>query len=364
MADTVRLTRHADVVAAANDAQAFSSRTSSHLHVPNGMDGDEHRAYRAVVDRQLTPRIVAELQPMLDEAARTIVAALAPGTVFDAVDDLGAAFAVRAQCRWLGWPVEVEDELRAWMARNYAAAREPDPAVNARIAAEFDDLVNRQVTAHRAMRGPGLPVVDDATHRLLDERVHDRPLTNDEIVSILRNWTAGDLGSMARCVGVVVHRLAQHPRWQQRLRALARGVRGGGSDALVQRHKFDAILGECLRIDDPFVANKRVTTCPVTTPSGMEIAEGTSVLLDWTAANVDPAVFTDHFDPRAHGQHNLVFGIGPHVCPGRDLSYAELRAVIMALLEGSSLIEPARDQHPTRFDPPLGGWATMPVVLR
>ncbi|UNK71418.1 cytochrome P450 [Microbacterium sp. H1-D42] len=364
MSDTVRLTRHADVVSAAKDAQSFSSRTSRHLHVPNGMDGDEHRAFRALVDRQMTPTIVDDLQPLFDEVARAIVAALPLDVSFDAVGDLGEAYAVRAQCRWLGWPVEVEDELREWMARNYAAARQPDATVNARIAADFDALVKRQVTAHRVARGRGLPITPDATHRLLDERVHDRALTDDEIVSILRNWTAGDLGSLARCVGVVVHRLAERPRWQQRMRELARGIRSGGSDAVAGRRELDAILGECLRIDDPFVANKRVTTCPVTTQSGVEIPQGAPVLLDWTAANVDPDVFSDRFDPQAHAAANLVFGIGPHVCPGRDLSYAELRAVVIALLEGSEMIEPARDQHPTRFEAPLGGWATVPVVLR
>ncbi|MBY6061404.1 cytochrome P450 [Microbacterium esteraromaticum] len=364
MSDAVRLTRHADVVAAARDAHTFRSCTSQHLHVPNGMDGDEHRAYRTVVDRQMTPQIVTALQPLFDTAAREIVTALPTGDVFDAVADLGEAFAVRAQCRWLGWPVEVEDELRAWMARNYAAARHPDPAVNARIAADFDALVRRQVDAHRAARTANPHVAADGTHRLLDERVHGRPLTDDEIVSILRNWTAGDLGSLARCVGVVVHRLATRPRWQQRMRVLSRRLRDEGADAVALRAEWDAILGECLRLDDPFVANRRVTTCPVTTSTGVRIDEGAMVLLDWTAANLDPEVFADRFDPAGHADDNLVFGTGPHVCPGRDLSYAELGAVIMALLDGSALIEPARDEHPIRHEPPLGGWARVPVSRR
>ena len=33
----------------------------------------------------------------------------------------------------------------------------------------------------------------------------------EEIVSILRNWTAGDLGSIATSIGVIVHFLATHP---------------------------------------------------------------------------------------------------------------------------------------------------------
>lgn len=360
MTEPVTLTRHRDVVAAAQDAATFSSRASHHLHVPNGMDGAEHRAFREIVERQMTPQVVAALEPMLQRTAQEVVAALPRHQAIDAVGDLGEVFAVGAQCRWLGWPSAVEGELRDWMAENYAAARAADSARNAEVAAWFDRIVAAQVAAHRdaapheQRTAAERPV--DATHRLLEERVHGRPLTEEEIVSILRNWTAGDLGSLARCVGVVVHRLAERPRWQQRLRMLAR-------ELPAQSDEFDAILGECLRLDDPFVANKRVTTCPVTTPSGQSIAADTPVLLDWTAANLDPDVFSPAFDPHGHAAHNLVFGTGPHVCPGRDLSYAELRAVTAALLTATALISPAERGQPVRHEPPLAGWAELPIVL-
>ncbi|MES2867442.1 MAG: cytochrome P450 [Actinomycetota bacterium] len=358
MTDPVRLVTHADVMSAAQDAETFSSRTSRHLHVPNGMDGEEHRAFRAIVDRQMTPAIVEAMQPMLDATAAEIVDALARGAAFDAVAELGEVFAVRAQSRWLGWSEQLETGLRDWMAENYAAAREGDPARNAAVAAAFDEIVTTQIGAHRAARKHGT-AVDDATRRLLEERVDGRALTDDELVSILRNWTAGDLGSLARCVGVVVHRLAQRPRWQHRMRALAAEISDSGAP---QRAEFDAILGECLRIDDPFVANKRITTCPVTTASGVTIDEGQPVLLDWVTANKDPEVFTDRFDPQTNAAHNIVFGTGPHVCPGRDLSFAELRAVVTALLLGTSAIELA-PVPATRHEPPLGGWASVPVVI-
>lgn len=374
MAEQVRLVGHADVVAAAHDAETFSSRTSRHLHVPNGMDGAEHRAFRALVDRQMTPQIVAALEPVFEQVAGEVVAELPRGVPIEAVSALGEVFAVRAQCRWLGWPRALEGELLAWMAENYAAARHPDAGRNAAVAAKFDEIVGRQVAAHRNARtsggASGGEPEDDATHRLLDELVDGRPLTEDELVSILRNWTAGDLGSLARCVGVVVHRLAQRPRWQQRMRRLAGSIRASRDEndndyqnAPAHRLEFDAILGECLRHDDPFVANKRITTCPVITPSGESIEAGTPVLLDWVAANRDPEVFSDSFDPHAHAAQNIVFGIGPHICPGRDLSYAELRAVIIALLESTRMISPAPGNPSVRHDLPLGGWAEVHVVL-
>jgi cytochrome P450 len=44
-------------------------------------------------------------------------------------------------------------------------------------------------------------------------------LTDADIVSMLRNWTAGDLGSLAAAIGVVVHLLATHRDVQEALRA-------------------------------------------------------------------------------------------------------------------------------------------------
>src|SRR5690606_21903497 len=128
------------------------------------------------------------------------------------VGGLGEVFAVRAQCRWLGWPDSIEDELRAWMAENYAAAQHPEPARNAAVAAAFDEIVRWEI--HRAEPG-------SVTARLAAGQVEGRALTEAEVVSILRNWTAGDLGSLARCVGVVVRRLADEPRLQARMRDIA-----------------------------------------------------------------------------------------------------------------------------------------------
>ena len=96
MTEPVRLVRHADVMAAAQDAETFSSRTSRHLHVPNGMDGEEHRAFRAVVDRQMTPAIVDDLQPLLDEVAAEVIDGLPHDVAIDAVSDIGEVFAGRA----------------------------------------------------------------------------------------------------------------------------------------------------------------------------------------------------------------------------------------------------------------------------
>ena len=339
---------HADVMAVALDHDAFANGVSTHLHVPNGLDGAEHSAFRAVIDRYFTRERVRALEPRVRQVAQDLAASLdVPGSV-DAVA-LGSRFAVRAQSVWLGWPAEIEDELLQWVRDNHEATRSGDRARTAAVAERFDAII-RALTAVR--RDPDAP--DDVTTALVRDHVDGRPLTDDEIVSILRNWTGGDLGSMALCAGVVLTYLADHADLQARLRA-------GVSD-----RELDAVLDEILRIDDPFVSNRRVATEPVTL-GGREIAAGDRVVLSWTAANRDPRMFggdADAFDPAGNAPYNLVWGIGKHVCPGRPLATLELRVLVRAVLDATESIDPDPDGVRRRSLPPLGGYAEAPVVLR
>jgi cytochrome P450 len=343
------LTAHADVVAAAHDDVTFSNAVSRHLQVPNGLDGDEHTAFRTVVDRYFTPERMAALEPVVHAVATGLVARLTLPERVDAVV-LGSWFAVQAQSAWLGWPAELEPTLLEWMVDNQAATRSRDRERTAEVARRFDAII-RSLTDARRTAGDAAP--DDVTTELVRDTVDGRPLTDEEIVSILRNWTGGDLGSMALSAGVVLTYLAEHGDLQAHLRA-------GVSDT-----ELDAVLDEILRIDDPFVANRRITTCP-TTVAGHDVPAGEVVTLSWTQANRDPAVFgdPDRFDPHTNAAHNLVWGTGRHVCPGRPLATLELRVLTRAVLAATTAIEPDPRRTPERAEPPLGGYAVAPLLLR
>lgn len=341
---------HAEVVAAATDPVAFSSAVTTRRAIPNSLDGDEHTAYRAIVDRYLTSERVARVEPRCRAVAVDIVVGLPRGETVKTVAGIGVPFAVRSQSAWLGWSPGLEDELVGWMRDNHAATRSGDRARTAEVAARFDRMIRALLEERRG--GP----VTDVTGELMQDTVHGRPLTDEELVSILRNWTAGDLGSLATSVGVIVHHLAATPDVQRELRAL---VTSGDTDGI------EAAVEEILRIDDPFVSNRRTTTRDVEL-GGVLIPEGSRVLINWTAANRDPAVFgdPDAYDPAGNAAANLVFGIGPHVCPGRALTLMELRVVVDELLRRTEWIELARDRPAVRETPPVGGWARVPVVLR
>lgn len=353
--------RHAEAVRVAEDATAFSSAVSRFLQVPNGLDGEEHAAVRSATDGFFGPEEMAHLAPVLRSIAAELVEELMDsvgpeGTEVDAVAALGAVFAVRAQTAWLGWPAALELELLDWMVENHEASRSGDLARTTAVAERFDAII-RSVLAPRHAAGTAAP--EDPTTALLRLRIPlpdpavpgstHRPLREEEIVSTLRNWTGGDLGSIALCTGVLLMALSRAPELAARVR--------DGSEA-----EAGAIADELLRIDDPFVSNRRVTTCPVTL-AGQDLAAGERVLLHWTSINRDERVFpsTDAVDPGANAAQNLVYGTGPHVCPGRPLATLELVTLLRELLAVAD-VRPA-EVPGEREVAPLGGWAHAPVVL-
>ncbi|HJB10594.1 MAG TPA: cytochrome P450 [Candidatus Brachybacterium merdavium] len=352
---------HAEAMEVAGDHDSYSSAVSRFLQVPNGLDGVEHTAIRAATDHFFGPEEMAAFEPVLRDVARDLVEELTAdvgpaGTEVDAVAAIGAVFAVRAQTAWLGWPAELEPQLLQWMVDNHEASRSRDLARTAEVAERFDALIRSVI---RPRRAAGAHAPDDVTNRLIHQRVElpdpevpdstERSLRDEEIVSILRNWTGGDLGSIALCVGVLLTAMSTRPQLAERLR------HGTYEEAV-------AIVDELLRIDSPFVSNRRVTTCPVTL-AGQEIAQGERLLIHWTSANRDERTFPspDEFDPAANTPHNLVYGTGKHVCPGRPLATLEL---VVALQELLAVVEVAPAETPgEREIAPVGGWAHAPVVL-
>lgn len=338
---------HGDVVRALDDHDTFSSAVSSHLSVPSGMDPPRHAAYRALIEPHFEQRRVAAFEPPCRSISADLVAGLEKGVEIDLVARLARPFAVRVQCAYLGWPAALHEPLLQWVRKNHAATLTRDTAAMAAIALEFDVYIGDLLDARRAA---GQAAPDDITTDLLRQEIDGRPLGDDEIVSILRNWTVGELGTIAACVGILAHYLAANPRVQRQLR-----------DDL---HLLPAAIDEILRLHAPLVSNRRVTTRPVEI-GGRQIAAGERITLLWASANRDEAVFgdPDGFCLDRDPARNLLYGRGIHVCPGAGLSRLELRVVMEALLASTRWLDLAPGRPPTRAIYPAGGFSALPLLL-
>lgn len=342
------LFRHADVLRVLQEHETFSNAASNHLSIPNAMDPPEHTPYRDIIDPYFGPELMQAFEPLCRQISESLVAALPRAAPFELMADFAQPFALRMQCAFMGWPDSLHEPLRQWIARNHRATRDGDRSAMARVAVEFDGHIKQQIVLRR---DAGARAPDDVTNRLLHEHIHGRPLSDEEIVSIVRNWTVGELGTIAASVGILVHYLAEHPALQAELR------RHPGSLA--------PAIDEMLRIHAPLIANRRVTTCPVEI-GGHALPAGERLTLIWAAANRDEAVFgdPDHFDPQRNGEHNLLYGAGIHVCPGAPLARLELRVIMEALLAGTLDISLDANARPERASFPASGFESLPVRLQ
>jgi cytochrome P450 len=88
---------------------------------------------------------------------------------------------------------------------------------------------------------------------------------------------------------------------------------------------------ELLRWESPVAGGvPRMATCPVDLPSGTHVDEGTAVVPNYGAANMDPETFDEPMDVRFDRTDNphIAFGGGVHRCLGSHLARRELRVTL------------------------------------
>ncbi|GAB2800887.1 cytochrome P450 [Halomonas shantousis] len=343
------LFRHDDVQRVLEDHTTFSNAASRHLSVPNAMDPPEHARFRRLIEPYFAPGPMRDFEPLCRDIAVRLVGSLTEEDEVEIMSALGQPFALRVQCAFMGWPDTLHVPLQAWVERQQAATLAGDRELLGTLALEFDGVI-RGLLKERRLAGMQAP--DDVTTRLMNEQVDGRPLTDDEVVSIIRNWTVGELGTISACVGILMHYLAEHDEVQARLRR--------------NPELLPAAIDEILRIDAPLMSNRRVTTCPVQI-GGQRIEAGQRLTLLWGAANRDERVFgdPDEFRLDRDPSLNLLYGAGIHVCPGAPLARMELQLFMQALLDHTRQLSTVTDKPAVRAHFPAGGYSqTWARVVR
>ncbi|WP_283433008.1 cytochrome P450 [Neorhodopirellula lusitana] len=338
--------RHADVIQILNDPKTFSSTVSRHLSVPNGMDPPEHTRYRAIIEPYFGPERMAAFEPTCRSIAAELLDEVASHeSDIEVMSELATHFAVRIQCAFLGWPTSLHEPLIQWTASHQNAVRQVDRETLATLATELEtivaDLIQERVQNNAKAN-------DDLTASLMHENVGERKLNGEEISSILRNWTVGEVGTISASIGILIHHLAEHPKHQTTLR--------DDSSLLPQA------IDEILRVHNPLHSNRRTTTCPVTL-NNRPIEAGERVDINWIAANRDETVFEAAHTVKLErdSSANLLYGAGIHVCPGAPLARMEM-LVFMEELFAKTVdfhSQPKTSAVPESY--PASGYSSVPI---
>lgn len=338
---------HADVLHVLQNPDCFSNAASRHRSVPNGMDPPEHTVYRQLIEPLLSEAKLRAFAPVCRRIAEGFAASLAgTGRDREFVSEFAIGYSLECQCRFVGWPAELAASIASWSERNRAATLSGDRKELASIANEFRHAVGRTLAAfHKTAPSTG----EDVISGLLRSRIDGVPLDHDDIASILRNWTVGELGSLTAGLSIIVHRLAT----DESLQALVRA-----DTSLVP-----AVIDEILRAEGPLVCNRRIATRDVRLGE-QDIRAGERISVMWISANRDESVFerADQVDPARDPGKNLLYGAGIHVCPGASLARMEMRNAIEALLAGTRWIYPG-SRAPLRMVYPANGYRQLHVRL-
>ncbi|HTS99815.1 MAG TPA: cytochrome P450 [Streptosporangiaceae bacterium] len=363
--------RHADVESVMKQPRLFSSWLgATQIRDPAtpaalgyvrsmmlNMDPPGHSRLRRLLARSFTPRAVARLEQRIRGHARALCerAFAGRGGECDFAKDVAADLPLLTLADVLGMPEQDRWLLFDWSNRvigyqdpDYASSAAFDPSGGTPMAAEAVSL--------RPAPGPdgrmpdprtreGMPDLYAYAHLLADAK---RRWPGDDVMSILLAQVDDDGGQVSveefenmfwlfavagnetlrnglpgACIALLEHQDAQ-----AELRADA-GLR-------------PAAVEEMLRWWTPVMTFRRTATADCEL-GGQAIRAGDKVVVSFTSANRDEAVFADpdRFDIRRQPNPHLVFGHGPHFCLGSHLARAQMRALFDEVLARTSALTPA-----------------------
>lgn len=334
---------HQDIVNVLADPETYSNQ-SQFLAIPNGMDPPVHAQYRKALTSFFDNQAMAMFEPSVRKTAIDLLSTLRFNQEIEFVNVFITPFIMKTLCHFLGWPEEQWKDLNGWVHDNQEVAFSRDPAVGKALAQSFSKYVKTNLAQHRTSSNKTI----DVTDRLLQVEVNDTPLSDEQIVSVLRNWAAGH-GTVAAGLSILMFHLAKDTKLQIKLR--------NNLSYLPQA------IEEILRMDGPLVANRRVTTREVKI-QGRTIPKGENLSLMWIAANRDPQVFEEPNNAQLDRdtKEQLLFGQGIHFCLGAPLARLEMRIALEVLLSQTNSIELIGvNQHRAIY--PSNGFATLFLKL-
>ena len=277
------------------------------------LDGTEHRRHRDPFARGLrVPDTQARLAEAVAGETAELVAELASGPgAAELRRGLAGRLAVAVMADMLGLDAKPA-QLLSWydaIVGGVSALSVPDAAVADTAAAAFGEL---SACVEAALAQPAEPSV-------LTFAASSLPAA--EIVS---NAAVMLFGGIETTEGMICNAVWYLLRDQT-----------GWRDVTADRHMIGNAVEEALRLEPAAAVVDRYATADVTLGTA-EIRSGDLVRVSITAANRDPAVFTDpdRFDiHRGNARQHWAFAVGPHFCVGAQLARTEAVAAVSALLD-------------------------------
>lgn len=290
-----------------------------------GMDGEQHRRARALLQPIFMPDTVNKWRPKMDDIVRKeYLLPMAPQGKADLMD-FGLHFPIRLIYALIGFPDDEPERVNqyaAWALAILAGPQvDPERAAKARVAAmeaakALYDAVKEAVVKVRAKGALG----EDLISRLIRAEFEGRQLDDHEVTTFVRSLLPAAGETTTRTFGSLMVLLLERPELLARVRA--------------DRSLVPKAIDEAVRLE-PVATFKVRQAAKDLELGGMQIPKGAMVQVIVASANRDEEVF-DHsetYDIDRKPKPAFGFGFGPHMCIGQFIAKTELAVALNAVLD-------------------------------
>jgi len=358
-------TRYRDVVAMAQDSEAFSSlktfdpstgAVTGGITIPGtpiirGLPVESDRAeweqYRFHINRKFAPKAVETKRENIRNYAAALLNRKIESGEIDLVNDFTGPVPAITTMELMGLPLEewrqFADPLHEMV---YTPKESPNyPRVIDGVQWVFQRCMEELTKRRRE------PPRDDLLSYFAHEKLGDRYLTDEEVLSYCNNIIIGGVDTTTALTSHALAYLQEHPEAKARLMA-------DPSLLPIAREEF-------VRYFAPIHGLARNVTQDIEV-DGAQMHKGDRVYLAWSAANRDPEIFNapEEVDLARVPNRHVAFGAGMHRCIGSTFArvmFEEMMAQVFARIPDYH-IDLSRAQRYTSIGT-INGWVDMPATF-
>tara|TARA_B100001540_G_scaffold305556_1_gene316653 strand:+ start:6695 stop:7891 length:1197 start_codon:yes stop_codon:yes gene_type:complete len=353
------LSRHADVLQVSRDFKGFSAERGFVMvdDLPPdvldmarnqllGMDPPRHGPLRRAVITRFTSRMLAELEPRVRQIAREVMAQVRQTSEVNFVESLAGDLPTAVICSMLEIPRDMWGQIRRWSDLQTSGS-DPD------LGGTFEEVHQASVD----MGTYGFEVAmqrkdaggDDLISLLINQEVEGHQVSEMEFASLFVQLTVAGNETTRGLISSGMHELMRRPELMRQLRE--------------QPQRLPQAIEEMLRWTCPLHYFRRTATRD-TQIGDQAIAEGDRVVMLYSSANFDEAVFDEPmtFDITRDPNPHMAFGHGIHLCLGANLARLEARVFFEEFFNSFAAIEASGEPVYIRSNS-IHGFKEMPVRL-